>query len=64
MNAERECGHRARGSLAALLAALAMLGPFSVDMYLPAFPAIGREFDASAMHSNKRFPPICSLSRS
>ncbi len=33
--------------LAALLAALAMLGPFSVDMYLPAFPAIGREFAAS-----------------
>lgn len=33
--------------LAALLAALAMLGPFSVDMYLPAFPAIGREFGAS-----------------
>jgi DHA1 family bicyclomycin/chloramphenicol resistance-like MFS transporter len=33
--------------LAALLAALAMLGPFSVDMYLPAFPAIGLEFDAS-----------------
>jgi DHA1 family bicyclomycin/chloramphenicol resistance-like MFS transporter len=35
--------------LAALLAALAMLGPFSVDMYLPAFPAIGRELDASAI---------------
>ena len=35
--------------LAALLAALAMLGPFSVDMYLPAFPAIGREFGASAI---------------
>jgi len=33
--------------LAALLAALSMLGPFSVDMYLPAFPAIGREFGAS-----------------
>ena len=24
-----------------------MLGPFSVDMYLPAFPAIGAEFGAS-----------------
>ena len=34
-------------SLAALLAALSMLGPFSVDMYLPAFPAIGSEFGAS-----------------
>jgi DHA1 family bicyclomycin/chloramphenicol resistance-like MFS transporter len=32
-------------SLAILLAALAMLGPFSVDTYLPAFHAIGREFD-------------------
>ena len=34
-------------SLAALLAALAMLGPFSIDMYLPAFDAMGREFQAS-----------------
>jgi len=34
-------------SLAALLAALAMLGPFSIDMYLPAFPAIADEFGAS-----------------
>jgi DHA1 family bicyclomycin/chloramphenicol resistance-like MFS transporter len=31
-------------ALAALLASLVMLGPFSIDMYLPAFPAIGREF--------------------
>ena len=31
-------------SLAALLAALAMLGPFSVDTYLPAFHDIGNEF--------------------
>ncbi|MFO1284279.1 MAG: multidrug effflux MFS transporter [Burkholderiales bacterium] len=31
-------------SLAALLAALVMLGPFSIDMYLPAFPAIGADF--------------------
>ena len=31
--------------MAALLAALAMLGPFSIDMYLPAFHAIGDEFD-------------------
>ncbi len=34
-------------SLATLLALLAMLGPFSIDMYLPAFPAIMRDFDAS-----------------
>jgi DHA1 family bicyclomycin/chloramphenicol resistance-like MFS transporter len=31
-------------ALASLLAALVMLGPFSIDMYLPAFPAIGAEF--------------------
>ena len=31
-------------SLAALLAALAMLGPFSIDMYLPAFSAIEQDF--------------------
>jgi DHA1 family bicyclomycin/chloramphenicol resistance-like MFS transporter len=36
-------------SLAALLAALSMLGPFSVDMYLPAFPAIGDELGASSI---------------
>jgi len=30
-------------ALAALLASLVMLGPFSIDLYLPAFPAIGRE---------------------
>jgi DHA1 family bicyclomycin/chloramphenicol resistance-like MFS transporter len=33
-------------SLAILLAALAMLGPLSVDTYLPAFHAIGQEFSA------------------
>jgi len=38
---------RSSWRLAALLAALSMLGPFSVDMYLPAFPAIGRELGAS-----------------
>ena len=31
-------------SLAILIAALAMLGPFSIDAYLPAFHAIGNEF--------------------
>jgi DHA1 family bicyclomycin/chloramphenicol resistance-like MFS transporter len=34
-------------AFAALIAALTMLGPFSIDMYLPAFPAIGLEFSAS-----------------
>ncbi|MEP6942666.1 MAG: multidrug effflux MFS transporter [Betaproteobacteria bacterium] len=33
--------------LAVLLAALAMLGPLSVDAYLPAFHAIGTELDVS-----------------
>ena len=39
--------HQRSWAFAALLASLAMLGPFAVDMYLPAFPAIGREFGAS-----------------
>lgn len=32
---------------AALLASLVMLGPFSIDLYLPAFGAIGQELDVS-----------------
>ena len=39
--------HQRSWAFAALLASLAMLGPFAVDMYLPAFPAIGAEFGAS-----------------
>lgn len=39
----------APGRLALLLAALAMLGPFSVDTYLPAFPAIAGSLNASAI---------------
>src|SRR5690606_20915279 len=35
------------GMLALMLAALAMLGPFSVDTYLPAFPAIAQELAAT-----------------
>ena len=35
--------------LALLLAALAMLGPFSVDAYLPAFPSIEQSLSASAI---------------
>lgn len=35
--------------LAMLLAALAMLGPFSIDTYLPAFPAIQGSLQASAI---------------
>ncbi len=37
------------GRLALLLAALSMLGPFSVDTYLPAFDAIASSLDASAL---------------
>lgn len=33
--------------LAALLASLSMLAPFAIDAYLPAFPAIAREFAVS-----------------
>jgi len=35
--------------LAALLAAMAAIGPFSIDAYMPAFPAIGAGLDASAV---------------
>jgi DHA1 family bicyclomycin/chloramphenicol resistance-like MFS transporter len=41
--------HRRSWRLAALLASLAMMGPFAVDMYLPAFPAIGRELGAATI---------------
>ncbi|HXF65320.1 MAG TPA: multidrug effflux MFS transporter [Burkholderiales bacterium] len=33
--------------LAAVLAGLAMLGPFTIDTYLPSFPAIGRALSAT-----------------
>jgi DHA1 family bicyclomycin/chloramphenicol resistance-like MFS transporter len=36
-------------ALAILLAALAMIGPFSVDTYLPSFPAIQRDLQVSAV---------------
>jgi DHA1 family bicyclomycin/chloramphenicol resistance-like MFS transporter len=41
--------HRRSWSFAALLASLSMLGPFAIDMYLPAFGAIAAEFDTSAI---------------
>ncbi len=37
------------GALAAMLAALSMLGPFSIDAYLPAFPYIQASLQASAI---------------
>ncbi len=36
-------------SLAVLIAALSMLGPFSIDAYLPSFHAIGDEFGVPAL---------------
>ncbi len=38
-----------RWRLAALIAALSMIGPFTVDTYLPAFDAIGRELVATPL---------------
>jgi DHA1 family bicyclomycin/chloramphenicol resistance-like MFS transporter len=38
-----------RFTLAGLLAALSMFGPFCIDAIFPAFPAIAGEFDASAL---------------
>ncbi len=38
-----------RPVFAILLAALAMLGPFSIDTYMPSFPEIGGTFGASAL---------------
>jgi DHA1 family bicyclomycin/chloramphenicol resistance-like MFS transporter len=41
--------YRRSWRLATLLASLSMVGPFSVDLYLPAFPAITQEFATSAL---------------
>ena len=38
------------GALALLLAALAMIGPFSIDTYLPSFPAIGADLHVTPVH--------------
>ncbi len=40
--------HERTGVLALVLAALAMLGPFSIDAVFPGFPDIGRTFDTPA----------------
>jgi DHA1 family bicyclomycin/chloramphenicol resistance-like MFS transporter len=37
------------GFLALVLAGLAMVGPFSIDSYLPAFPAIARDFSLTPL---------------
>ena len=41
--------HRHSWGLAGLIAALSMIGPFSIDLYLPAFSAIASEFSASSI---------------
>ena len=38
-----------RWTLALLLAGLGMLGPFSIDTYLPAFDGIARSLDATPL---------------
>ena len=40
---------RALTSSAVLLAALSMIGPFTIDTYLPSFPAIQRDLQVSAV---------------
>lgn len=35
------------GPLIAIIASLSMIGPFAIDTFFPAFPAIGKEFGAS-----------------
>ena len=37
------------GAVATVVAALAMLGPFSIDAYLPAFPQIQANLNASLL---------------
>ena len=44
MNPSAAPSHR---TLALILGALAGMGPFSVDMYLPAFPALGASLGAT-----------------
>jgi len=47
--APRAAGMQGAAALAVMLAGLAMLGPFSVDTYLPAFPNIEHSLGASAL---------------
>ncbi|WHY71740.1 Bcr/CflA family multidrug efflux MFS transporter [Fictibacillus enclensis] len=43
-----EITKRKRMQLALLLGSLALLGPFTIDTYLPSFPTIAKEFDTTA----------------
>ena len=63
-NATRLWPH-SRSALALLLALLGMLGPFSIDTYLPAFDGIARAILRRRRCScNRPCRPICSASRS
>ena len=44
----KENDHGSHWGIAALLAALAMVSPFSIDTFYPSFPAIAREFSLTA----------------
>lgn len=48
--------HPSGGALAALLAGLAMLGPFSISGYLPAFPQIQASLHASQFEVQQTLP--------
>lgn len=47
--------HTPRWLLALMLAALSMLGPFAVDTYIPAFPTIAKDLDASVLQMQQTF---------
>ncbi|HEV7714088.1 MAG TPA: MFS transporter, partial [Steroidobacteraceae bacterium] len=44
----KENDHGSHWGIAALLAALAMVSPFSIDTFYPSFPAMAHEFSLSA----------------
>ena len=47
---------RKRTTLIILLGLLSALGPFSIDMYLPGFPAIARDLDTTIAVRKKEIP--------
>ena len=54
---------RPRWALAVLLGSLGMLGPFSIDTYLPAFTGIAQSLGATPVRCSRRCRPTCSASR-
>ena len=51
------------GPLALLLACLGMLGPFSIDTYLPAFSGIAASIGATPTEMQQTLGLTCSASR-